>query len=85
MSTEQSLEAQLLEVRETNRRLNRRCRKLEQRINRWESRQYTLARWRRWTAHWWREEKERADRLYIENKKLKSLSLINKLFQRIAR
>lgn len=62
-------------ARETNRRLNRRVQKLEQRINRWESRRYTINRWRGWLISWYRREKERADKLEWENKKLKKNQL----------
>jgi len=58
-------------ARETNRRLNRRVQKLERRINRWESRRYTINRWRGWLRSWYRAEKARADKLEAENKKLK--------------
>ncbi len=68
---EQALE-ELKVARETNRRLNRRVQKLEQRINRWESRRYTINRWRGWLISWYRTEKARADRLEEENKKLRS-------------
>lgn len=74
-NNEQDLEKQLIEARETNRRLNRRCQKLERRINRWQSGQYTINRWRRWLTSWYRDEKARADRLEAENKKLRRTTL----------
>jgi len=67
--------ADLVVARETNRRLNRRCQKLERRINRWQSGQYTINRWRTWLCAWYRAEKARADRLAAENQKLRRPSL----------
>lgn len=71
--------ADLAVARETNRRLNRRCQKLERRINRWQSGQYTINRWRQWLTSWYRAEKARADRLEAENQKLRRPSLWSRI------
>ena len=68
---------ELTVARETNRRLNRRVQKLEQRINRWESRRYTINRWRQWLISWYRAEKARADRLEKELQKYRTPSIWN--------
>ena len=62
---------------ETNRRLNRRVQKLEQRINRWESRRNTINRWRNRLVSWYRYEKARADRLEKELNKYRNPSIWN--------
>jgi len=81
LSESSALLADLAIARETNRRLNRRCQKLERRINKWQSSQYTINRWRTWLCVWYRAEKARADRLEFENQKLRRPSMWARLWK----
>ncbi len=70
--TETRLRLALGDAYETNRRLNRRTQKMERRINRWESRTYTIKRVWNWRRSWVAGATARAVKAESELERLKN-------------